>query len=102
MVQDRDHLATTESFAEVGVADVLVQALADQGITSPFPIQALTLAESLGLTVVAEGVETVEQLEYLHQLGADYAQGYLLSKPVDLDEAHLLWHRATLIPGSAF
>jgi EAL domain-containing protein (putative c-di-GMP-specific phosphodiesterase class I) len=56
----------------------------------------------LGLTVVAEGVETVEQLEYLHQLGADYAQGYLLSKPVDLDEAHLLWHRATLIPGTAF
>jgi diguanylate cyclase (GGDEF)-like protein len=63
---------------------------------------SVTLAESLGLTVVAEGVETVEQLEYLHQLGADYAQGYLLSKPVELDDAHLLWHRATLIPGSAF
>ncbi len=63
---------------------------------------SITLAESLGLTVVAEGVETVEQLEYLHQLGADYAQGYLLSKPVELDDAHLLWHRATLIPGSAF
>ncbi len=59
---------------------------------------SVTLAESLGLTVVAEGVETVEQLEYLHQLGADYAQGYLLSKPVELDDAHLLWHRATLIP----
>ncbi|MFW2383864.1 MAG: putative bifunctional diguanylate cyclase/phosphodiesterase [Acidimicrobiales bacterium] len=63
---------------------------------------SVTLAESLGLTVVAEGVETVDQLEYLHQLGADYAQGYLLSKPVELDEAHLLWHRATLIPGNAF
>jgi diguanylate cyclase (GGDEF)-like protein len=63
---------------------------------------SVTLAESLGLTVVAEGVETVDQLEYLHQLGADYAQGYLLSKPVELDDAHLLWHRATLIPGSAF
>ncbi len=63
---------------------------------------SVTLAESLGLTVVAEGVETVEQLEYLHQLGADYAQGYLLSKPVEIDDAHLLWHRATLIPGEPF
>ncbi len=59
---------------------------------------SVTLADSLGLTVVAEGVETVDQLEYLHQLGCDYAQGYLLSKPVELDDAHLLWHRATLIP----
>lgn len=46
------------------------------------------LAHSLGLTVVAVGVETRPQLEALTQLGCDHAQGYLLSAPVTPD--HLL------------
>ncbi|HEX4867512.1 MAG TPA: EAL domain-containing protein [Acidimicrobiales bacterium] len=42
----------------------------------------LALAHSLGLTCVAEGVETAEQLQLLHELGCEHAQGYLLSRPV--------------------
>ncbi|MEM7083005.1 MAG: bifunctional diguanylate cyclase/phosphodiesterase, partial [Pseudomonadota bacterium] len=42
----------------------------------------IKLSHSLGYQVVAEGVETDEQLEYLLAKGCDYAQGYLLSKPV--------------------
>jgi diguanylate cyclase len=42
----------------------------------------LSLAESLGLHTVAEGVETAEQLELLRQLGADAAQGYHLARPM--------------------
>ncbi len=50
-----DHLSTTETFAELGVAPPLVETLADQGITSPFPIQVLTLPESLdGLDIVGK------------------------------------------------
>jgi len=41
----------------------------------------LTLAHKLGLRTVAEGVETVEQLQYLKAQGCDECQGYLLAKP---------------------
>jgi EAL domain-containing protein (putative c-di-GMP-specific phosphodiesterase class I) len=44
------------------------------------------LANSLGLTTVAEGVETPEQDNILRGLGADRAQGYLYSRPLPLSE----------------
>jgi len=43
----------------------------------------VTLAAGLGLKVVAEGVETEEQLIFLNELGCRYAQGYLFAKPLD-------------------
>lgn len=45
------------------------------------------LAKSLNLKVVAEGIETVEQLECLAKLDCRYGQGYLFSKPVPAVEA---------------
>jgi EAL domain-containing protein (putative c-di-GMP-specific phosphodiesterase class I) len=47
----------------------------------------MQLAHSLKLEVVAEGVETEEQQRILCQLGCDYMQGYLFSKPVDAEAA---------------
>jgi diguanylate cyclase (GGDEF)-like protein len=44
------------------------------------------LAHSLGLRVVAEGVETIESWHALAALGCDLAQGYLISRPVPGDE----------------
>lgn len=48
------------------------------------------LGKILDLRIVAEGVETKEQLETLRKLGCDLAQGYLLGKPLPLQQAELL------------
>ena len=45
----------------------------------------INLSHTLGLDVVAEGIETAEQLAILQDLGCDYGQGYLFSKPVTVD-----------------
>ena len=46
----------------------------------------IELGHNLGLRVVAEGVETLAQLQRLSAFGCDYAQGYLLSRPVPAAE----------------
>ena len=46
----------------------------------------LALGQSLGLTTVAEGVETTAQLDLLRELGCDCAQGFLLARPAPGDE----------------
>jgi len=46
----------------------------------------IMLARNLGLDVVAEGVETTEQLNYLRALDCEYAQGFLFSHPLDPDD----------------
>lgn len=45
----------------------------------------LTLARKLNCEVVAQGVEKSAQLEHLRTLGCNFAQGYLLSSPLDPD-----------------
>jgi EAL domain-containing protein (putative c-di-GMP-specific phosphodiesterase class I) len=58
-----------------------------ESATSLVPIVHATvaMAAGLGLGVIAEGVETPAQLQYLRRLGCAYAQGYLLSRPQDAD-----------------
>ena len=47
----------------------------------------VVLAQNLGMDVVAEGVETNEQLVLLQKLGCENGQGYFFSKPVNSDGA---------------
>ena len=46
----------------------------------------IAMARQLGLTVIAEGVETAEQIDFLRSQDCDQIQGFLLSKPVSAQE----------------
>lgn len=51
---------------------------------------AVDLAHTLGLKIVAEGVEDEKTLDILSEMGCDYAQGYYMAKPMPCDDL-LLW-----------
>ncbi|MCW2599206.1 MAG: hypothetical protein JWM02_1035 [Frankiales bacterium] len=48
----------------------------------------IALAHRIGVRCVAEGVETVDQLALLQQMGCDFAQGYMFSRPITLEQLH--------------
>jgi len=50
----------------------------------------IAMGHQLNLEIVAEGVESREQLEFLRFHGCEIAPGYLISRPVTADELHLL------------
>ncbi len=53
----------------------------------------ILLAHTLGLDVVAEGIETVDQLQLLQKLGCDRGQGYLFSPPLPSEEIETILAR---------
>ena len=60
-----------------------VNALGKGGRNEDIVGAIVSLAKSLSMDVVAEGVETVEQRDILRALGCQYGQGYLFSRPLD-------------------
>jgi EAL domain-containing protein (putative c-di-GMP-specific phosphodiesterase class I) len=70
-------------FTEVKIDQAFV-ADAPRSRDSRLIVQAVTeLAHGLGLTATAEGVETIEQLRTVRELGCDLVQGYLVSPPME-------------------
>ncbi len=56
------------------------------------------LGRSLGRAVIAEGIETLEQLATLRELGVPFGQGYLLSRPLPAEQAQALLALAAQAP----
>ncbi|HSG21842.1 MAG TPA: EAL domain-containing protein, partial [Azonexus sp.] len=82
-----DHLKIDRSF----VADIETD-LNDRAIA----FGTIALAHSLGLNVIAEGVETEDQLELLRSNNCDEVQGYLFSKPLNSAAAFAFLHARCL------
>jgi len=62
--------------------------------SSVFVEAILQLAKNLGMIVIAEGIETGDQLRKLKDMGCDIGQGYFFSKPVSRDDATALLERS--------
>ncbi|OGA29414.1 MAG: hypothetical protein A3I01_01020 [Betaproteobacteria bacterium RIFCSPLOWO2_02_FULL_65_24] len=61
----------------------------------------IALAKALGLSAIAEGVETQEEMQVLQREGCNQAQGYFFSRPVSADEVLARWSNAGQQPGLA-
>src|SRR4029078_9071720 len=73
----------------------------DAGYPRNIVAMIVSLAHTLGLRVVAEGVEDDEQVRLLRELGCDQIQGYYASAPMPPQEIEALLRRAALTPGKA-
>ncbi len=77
-----------------------VAGLGLNGADTAIVASTIALAHALGLRSIAEGVETTEQLSLLREMGCDFAQGYLLSRPADM-ESFTTWLDA-YVPAELF
>ena len=73
------------SFVTKGSRDAAARAILES---------SMGMAQKLGLTTVAEGVETQEDLELVRAIGCDSVQGYLVAKPMPVDEL-IVWLNRT-------
>jgi diguanylate cyclase (GGDEF)-like protein/PAS domain S-box-containing protein len=68
-----------------------VRQLSENPDDAAIAIAIISMGQSLNLRIIAEGVETAEDLEFLRMHGCDEAQGYYFSRPVPAEQfAHLL------------
>ncbi|MDP1900662.1 MAG: EAL domain-containing protein [Rubrivivax sp.] len=91
---------TTLPISELKIDRSFVRELGITPQSSAVVTAIIALARSLGLRVVAEGVETLRQMEVLHRLGCGVMQGFLFSRAVAPDELQR-WLEQTLLPRRA-
>jgi len=77
--------------ATVKIDRSFVQDLTTNPHDAAIATAVVAMAHSLGLTVVAEGVETEEQRAFLEARGCDLIQGYLMGRPAPADIIEQLW-----------
>jgi diguanylate cyclase (GGDEF)-like protein len=67
------------------IAQSLISEMTDAGGSAPIVRTTITLARELGIAVIAEGVESAEQLALLRRWGCQHAQGYYFARPLSAD-----------------
>jgi diguanylate cyclase (GGDEF)-like protein len=77
---------TTFPFDKIKIDKSFIGNLSKRHTSSAIISSIVTLARGLDMSVTAEGVETPEQLERLRTLGVNFAQGYLLGRPLPIGE----------------
>lgn len=76
-----------------------VYAVGENGENGEILQTIVSLAKNLKMRVIAEGIETENQLILLQNLGCDYGQGYLMSKPLPVDDMErMLYKKRGWIP----
>lgn len=76
-----------------------VYSVGENGENSEILQTIISLAKNLKMRVIAEGIETENQLSLLQSLGCDYGQGFLLAKPKPREETEtLLYQRNAWLP----
>jgi predicted signal transduction protein with EAL and GGDEF domain len=91
---------TTLPISEVKIDRTFVRDLGITPQSSAVVTAIIALARALGLRVIAEGVETLRQMEVLHRLGCSQMQGFLFSKALPPDELEH-WLSNTVLPRKA-
>jgi diguanylate cyclase (GGDEF)-like protein len=69
------------------IDQAFVKHLEEKSMYTAVVLAIVTLAKNLGMSIVVEGIERIEQLVQIQALDCDYAQGYLFSKPAPAHEA---------------
>jgi PAS domain S-box-containing protein len=91
---------TTLPISELKIDRSFVRELGVTPQSSAVVTAIIALARSLNLRVIAEGVETLRQMEVLHRLGCTVMQGFLFSRAVPHDELQG-WLEKTILPRKA-
>jgi len=80
-------------FTEIKIDRVFVDGAAERANRRAILVSSLDVGRRLGIATVAEGVETVADWCLLRELGYDIAQGYLVARPMPVDE-FVSWTRS--------
>ena len=92
---------TTLPISELKIDRSFVRDLGMTPQSSAVVTAIIALARSLGLRVIAEGVENLRQMEVLHRLGCGVMQGFLFSKAACRPTTSRRWLQQTVLPRKA-
>jgi len=73
-------------FDQLKINQTFVRDIGIDDSNNAFVRTIILIAQSLGINVIAEGVETEEQRQFLLNSGCTHFQGYLFSKPVPIEQ----------------